>query len=156
MKETPYDQLEIYNHRLSSNIDDIQNYYFEWRLKYAKKDALSSENFPPEHNSFSNSLINSSKHSGFETLATLYYADNVHNFTTPIVSSIDFDKDDEHFATAGVTKKIKIYDYNAVVEKDRANYNKFITGKVNSETSQFQVYRYPIREMTCPSKIRYW
>ena len=33
-----------------------------------------------------------------------------------IVSSIEFDKDQEFFAIAGVTKRIKIYDYNVVLK----------------------------------------
>ena len=32
------------------------------------------------------------------------------------VSSIEFDKDQEFFAIAGVTKRIKIYDYNVVLK----------------------------------------
>ena len=33
-----------------------------------------------------------------------------------IVSSIEFDKNQEFFAIAGVTKRIKIYDYNVVLK----------------------------------------
>lgn len=31
--------------------------------------------------------------------------------TSNIVSSIEFDRDSEYFATAGVTKEIKVYEY---------------------------------------------
>ena len=51
-------------------------------------------------------------------------------------NSIEFDRDSEFFAIAGVTKKIKIYEYSivrdAVVD-----------------------LHYPITEMICESKIRY-
>ena len=51
-----------------------------------------------------------------------------------IVSSIEFDKDQEFFAIAGVTKRIKIYDYNVVL-KDMVDIH------------------YPTTEMVCSSKI---
>ena len=51
-----------------------------------------------------------------------------------IVSSIEFDKDQEFFAIAGVTKRIKIYDYNVVL-KDMVDIH------------------YPSTEMVCSSKI---
>ncbi|KAJ3055687.1 coatomer subunit alpha, partial [Rhizoclosmatium hyalinum] len=36
--------------------------------------------------------------------------------SSSIVSAIEFDKDDEFFATAGVTKKVKIYEFESVVK----------------------------------------
>lgn len=41
------------------------------------------------------------------------YSNDIYNNST-IVSSIEFDKDDEFFAIAGVTKRIKVYDYDVV------------------------------------------
>ena len=52
-----------------------------------------------------------------------------------IVSSIDFDCDADYFAVAGVTKKIKIYDYQRVINRS-----------INQVHS-------PSMEMTCQSKI---
>lgn len=49
--------------------------------------------------------------------------------------SIEFDKDGEFFAVAGVTRMIKIYDYNLVVEFNGIN-------------------PYPIEQLQCNSKIR--
>jgi len=57
--------------------------------------------------------------------------------TTPslsIVSSIEFDKDGEHFVVAGVTKKIKIYGYSNVIEESIG-------------------VHYPLSELQCTSKI---
>ena len=51
-----------------------------------------------------------------------------------IVSSIEFDKEQELFAIAGVTKRIKIYNYNTVL-KDTVDIH------------------YPCIEMVCGSKI---
>uniref|UniRef100_A0A915EII1 Uncharacterized protein n=1 Tax=Ditylenchus dipsaci TaxID=166011 RepID=A0A915EII1_9BILA len=47
---------------------------------------------------------------------------------------IEFDKDGEYFVIAGVTKKIKLYDYNAVINQ-------------NSNT------HYPVEQLQCSSKI---
>ena len=48
-------------------------------------------------------------------LATLAYTTDMFN-NSSIVSSIEFDKNQEFFAIAGVTKRIKIYDYNVVLK----------------------------------------
>ncbi|KAJ3220397.1 coatomer subunit alpha [Dinochytrium kinnereticum] len=47
--------------------------------------------------------------------AKIYYADRLLTGAASIISSIGFDRDDEFFATAGVTRKIKIFDYENVV-----------------------------------------
>lgn len=49
--------------------------------------------------------------------------------------SIEFDRDCDFFAIAGVTKKIKVFEYGTVI-KDAVDLH------------------YPISEMTCNSKIR--
>ena len=51
--------------------------------------------------------------------------------------SIDFDKDQEFFAVGGVTRQLKVYDYNTVI------------------TRPVSVH-YPIQDLTCASKIRYY
>ncbi|KAJ3045226.1 coatomer subunit alpha [Rhizophlyctis rosea] len=68
---------------------------------------------------FPTSLVRFSKYSQFQTVATLHYAENLFNAASSIVSSLEFDKDDEFFATAGVMKKIKIFDFGNVVSDYR-------------------------------------
>ena len=51
-------------------------------------------------------------------------------------SSIDFDKDQDFFAVGGVTRQLKVYEYNSVV------------------TRPVSVH-YPVQDMGCGSKIRY-
>ena len=53
------------------------------------------------------------------------------------LNSIEFDKDQEYFATAGVTKKIKVFNFNNIMEQPR----------VDSHPSE--------REMVSLSKIRF-
>src|SRR4051812_520447 len=58
---------------------------------------------------FTRKLSTFTAHTHFRTLNTLRYGDFFS--TSSIVSSIEFDRDAEFFATAGVTKKIKIFEY---------------------------------------------
>ena len=58
---------------------------------------------------FSENVNRISRFKGFRTLATLNYAADLFN-NSSIVSSIEFDRDQEFFAIAGVTKKIKVVD----------------------------------------------
>ncbi|GAB0098602.1 E3 ubiquitin-protein ligase RFWD2 [Sergentomyia squamirostris] len=62
---------------------------------------------------FRESLVKFSRYSSCKTLATLGYSSDLSNGS--IVSGIEFDKDNEYFAIAGVTKRIKVYDYLAVI-----------------------------------------
>ncbi|KAF2071898.1 hypothetical protein CYY_006777 [Polysphondylium violaceum] len=80
---------------------------------------------------FSKNLLKFTRYNEFKVIATLKYGD-LYN-TSSIVSSIEFDRDDEFFATAGVTKKIKIFEYAQIRD--------------NVEVHS------PTREMTCRSKI---
>ncbi|KAN0021792.1 hypothetical protein ACTFIU_003937 [Dictyostelium citrinum] len=81
--------------------------------------------------SFSRNLLKFTKYNEFKVLATLKYGDLFN--TSSIVSSIEFDRDEEYFATAGVTKKIKIFEFSQIRD--------------NVEVHS------PIKEMTCRSKI---
>lgn len=62
---------------------------------------------------FRDNLVKFSRFSSIRTLATLNYSSDMFNNAT-IVSSIEFDKDQELFAIAGVMKLIKVFDYEAV------------------------------------------
>ena len=57
--------------------------------------------------SFFNALFDVTKYTSFRELSTLYYGDAPIG-STCVVSSIDFDKDDEFFAVGGYTKRIKV------------------------------------------------
>ncbi|XP_058055587.1 E3 ubiquitin-protein ligase COP1-like [Anopheles bellator] len=83
---------------------------------------------------FRENLIKFSKYSALRPLATLNYSSDS-NYASTIVSSIEFDKDSEYFAIAGVTKRIKIFDYYTAIRDAAVDIN------------------YPINEMTCNSKI---
>ncbi|KAJ3226766.1 RING finger and WD repeat domain-containing protein 2 [Clydaea vesicula] len=81
------------------------------------------------------------KYSKLKTVANLHYADSFFINTSSIVSSIEFDKDGEFFATAGVTRKIKIFEYANVVynyKEGRANdlATNFITSRNSAPNSE--------------------
>lgn len=63
---------------------------------------------------FRENLVQFSKYNTLRPLATMHYSSDLHNNST-IVSTIVFDKDNEFFAIGGVTRRIKIFDYVAVV-----------------------------------------
>ncbi|XP_049780505.1 E3 ubiquitin-protein ligase COP1-like isoform X2 [Schistocerca cancellata] len=65
-------------------------------------------------NAFRENLVKFSRYNSLRPLATLNYSSDIFNNST-IVSSIEFDKDNEFFAIAGVTKRIKVFDYGAVI-----------------------------------------
>lgn len=83
---------------------------------------------------FRENLVKFSKYSQLRTLSTLNYS-NDNMMSSTIVSSIEFDKDNEYFAIAGVTKRIKIFDYYACVRDAVVD------------------IKHPINEMVCTSKI---
>ena len=81
---------------------------------------------------FSQCLSKFTRYSTVRPLANLSYTSDM--FTNAsIVSSIEFDKDNEFFAIAGISKRIKIYEYNVVI-KDVVDIH------------------YPTSEMICASK----
>ncbi|CAO1352735.1 unnamed protein product [Diamesa hyperborea] len=84
---------------------------------------------------FRDNLTKFSRFNQLRTLSTLNYSNDTNLMSSTIVSSIEFDKDSEYFAIAGVTKRIKIFDYYTCIRD----------GIVD--------IKYPINEMVCNSKI---
>lgn len=84
---------------------------------------------------FRENLNKFSKYNQLRTLSTLNYSNETTVMPSTIVSSIEFDKDSEFFAIAGVTKRIKIFDYYACVRDAVVD------------------IKHPINEMICTSKI---
>lgn len=82
---------------------------------------------------FREDLVAFTRYRALRPLATLSYSSDAINYST-IVSTIEFDKDEEFFAIAGVTKRIKVFEYEAVV-RDAVDVH------------------YPCAEMQCSHKI---
>lgn len=115
--------------RLHVHFDDLENCY----LNIRQTDLIPGESRSVEMlDQFTDCLSKFTRYSSLRPLATLSYAD-VYNGSS-IVSSIEFDKDNDYFAIAGVTKKIKVFEYGTVI-RDAVDIH------------------YPVHEMVCNSKI---
>lgn len=107
--------------RMHAHFDDFVQCYFSSRSKdlfFGKEDVDSKVKTAETQASgldlFRENLIKFSRYNVLRPLATLNYSNDLFNNST-IVSSIEFDKDNEFFAIAGVTKRIKVFDYGAVI-----------------------------------------
>eukprot|EP00002_Diphylleia_rotans_P018822 TRINITY_DN3643_c0_g1_i1.p1 TRINITY_DN3643_c0_g1~~TRINITY_DN3643_c0_g1_i1.p1 ORF type:complete len:1097 (+),score=184.21 TRINITY_DN3643_c0_g1_i1:47-3337(+) len=109
--------------RTSTHFDDLVNVYFGLRSDAATVDGLSK---------FGDKLSKVTQFTKFNLVASLRYGD-AYNISS-IVSSIEFDKDDNFFASAGTNKKIKIFEFNNIIEDP-------------------SVVHYPVKEIGCRSKI---
>lgn len=99
--------------RIHEHFDDLKQSYLNYRSKdilCPDKDQISCSGLE----AFDEDLGKFVRFNSVRPLATLNYsADNFVGST--IVSSIEFDKDNEYFAIAGVTKKIKVFEYASVI-----------------------------------------
>ncbi|KAI7869352.1 WD40-repeat-containing domain protein [Spinellus fusiger] len=85
----------------------------EERFSYLKDvytKTCTNDRTPECFEEFSSLLYQVTRYSKFRVLDSLQYA-NIRNNSSCIVSSIEFDRDDEYFAMGGVTREIKIYDF---------------------------------------------
>eukprot|EP00095_Tigriopus_kingsejongensis_P000169 maker-scaffold487_size158652-snap-gene-0.44 protein:Tk00169 transcript:maker-scaffold487_size158652-snap-gene-0.44-mRNA-1 annotation:"e3 ubiquitin-protein ligase rfwd2-like" len=111
-KESPLSARMQSMHQHYPNLVDC---YFETRRSVASEPLGDSPRPNPGGlNQFSTSLSKFTKYSGIRVMANLNYTSDMYS-NASIVSSIEFDKDAEFFAIAGVTKRIKVYDYNDVI-----------------------------------------
>lgn len=115
--------------RIHQHFDDLERCYFSIRQGDLPSDAGTSDAL----DYFTESLAKFTKFSGFRCLATLSYATDIYS-SSSIVSSIEFDRDFDYFAIAGVTKKIKVFEYGMVI-RDVVDIH------------------CPVNEMVCNSKI---
>ena len=127
------DALARRRRQVHSHFDDLVKCYFSLRPRAVHLGAGGEEGDACPLDSFSDALSRLTRFSGMRPLASLNYSSDLVAGSS-IVSSIEFDKDKELFAIAGVTKKIKIYDYGFVVR------------------NAIDIH-YPTLEMACTSKI---
>lgn len=118
--EYPGSVLSIRRKRLHAHFDDFVQCYFDSRGKELVFGQKSQNEASDMHSTssgldiFRENLVKFSRYNSLRPLATLNYSSDIFNNST-IVSSIEFDKDNEFFAIAGVTKRIKVFDYGAVI-----------------------------------------
>ncbi|XP_042191484.1 E3 ubiquitin-protein ligase COP1 [Callorhinchus milii] len=115
--------------RLTAHFEDLEQCYFSTRLSRISDETRSANQLEE----FRECLSKFTRYSSVRPLATLSYANDLYNGSS-IVSSIEFDRDCDFFAIAGVTKRIKVFEYGNVIQ-DAVDIH------------------YPVNEMTCNSKI---
>lgn len=112
--------LAIRRKRMHAHFDDFVQCYFYSRAKELLLGHKPQSQTDTSHSTssgldiFRENLVKFSRYNTLRPLATLNYSSDIFNNST-IVSSIEFDKDNEFFAIAGVTKRIKVFDYGAVI-----------------------------------------
>lgn len=77
--------------------------------------TLSREGYNPSLDDFQSVLSTFTRYSRLRVIAELRHGDLFH--AANIVSSIEFDRDDELFATAGVSRRIKVFEFSSVVSE---------------------------------------
>uniref|UniRef100_A0A8C7ICC9 COP1 E3 ubiquitin ligase n=1 Tax=Oncorhynchus kisutch TaxID=8019 RepID=A0A8C7ICC9_ONCKI len=115
--------------RLTAHFEDLEQCYFSNRMTRLTDDSRNLSQL----DDFMECLSKFTRYNSVRPLATLSYASDLYNGSS-IVSSIEFDRDCDYFAIAGVTKKIKVFEYGTVIQ-DAVDIH------------------YPVNEMTCNSKI---
>ncbi|KAH6754915.1 Transducin/WD40 repeat-like superfamily protein [Perilla frutescens var. hirtella] len=108
--------------RVHAQFNDLQDCYLQKRRYWAKQmpeqqgrdsHSLNREGYSAGLEDFQSVLSTFTRYSRVRVVAELGHGDLFHSAN--IVSSIEFDRDDELFATAGVSRRIKIFEFSSVV-----------------------------------------
>jgi WD40 repeat protein len=84
----------------------------------------------------------------FRSVASVNYNSDMHGMSS-IVSSVDFDLSYEHFAMAGVTKRIKIFDFANIVERPQGVHYPLYEMSHNAKLSCVNWNRYFRQQLAC-------
>lgn len=103
---------------------------------------------------FSSLLYETTRYSSFKVLDTMFHNDST---SSSIISSIEFDRDNEFFAIGGVSREIKIFDTSMIaqaspVENDAHNED-WPRGTRDMRGSGFIGHFQPSQLVHCPVKI---
>lgn len=107
-----------------SQFNDLQECYLKKRRNWIRQShqgderntqILSKEGYSPGLEDFQSVLSTFTRYSRLRVIAELRHGDIFHSAN--IVSSIEFDRDDEFFATAGVSRRIKVFEFSSVVNE---------------------------------------
>ncbi|EXB72970.1 E3 ubiquitin-protein ligase COP1 [Morus notabilis] len=110
--------------RVHAQFNDLQECYLQKRRQLANqqynpqerdKNVIHREGYNAGLASFQSVLSTFTRYSRLRVIAELRHGDLFHSAN--IVSSIEFDCDDELFATAGVSRRIKVFDFSSVVNE---------------------------------------
>ncbi|XP_002534127.2 E3 ubiquitin-protein ligase COP1 [Ricinus communis] len=108
--------------RVHAQFNDLQECYLQKRRQMANqlhnqqdkdKNVMHREGYSTGLLDFQSVLSTFTQYSRLRVIAELRHGDIFHSAN--IVSSIEFDRDDELFATAGVSRRIKVFDFSTVL-----------------------------------------
>ncbi|EXB77009.1 E3 ubiquitin-protein ligase COP1 [Morus notabilis] len=107
-----------------SQFNDLQECYLQKRRNWIKHlhkgderstKNSSKEDYSPGLEDFQSVLNTFTRYSRLRVIAELRHGDIFQSAN--ILSSIEFDRDDEFFATAGVSRRIKVFEFSSVVNE---------------------------------------
>ncbi|KAH6775933.1 Transducin/WD40 repeat-like superfamily protein [Perilla frutescens var. hirtella] len=110
--------------RVHAQFNDLQDCYLQKRRYWARLSSkqqerdshgVTREGYTEGLEDFKSVLSTFTRYSRLRVVAELRHGDLFHSAN--IVSSIEFDRDDELFATAGVSRRIKIFEFSSVVNE---------------------------------------
>ncbi|KAM5588824.1 hypothetical protein ABKV19_007003 [Rosa sericea] len=104
--------------RVHSQFNDLQECYLQKRRNWNKQrdsNAMDIEHYNPGLEDFHSVLKGFTQYSRLRVISELRQGDIFHSAN--IVSSIEFDRDEELFATAGVSRCIKVFEFSSVVNE---------------------------------------
>ncbi|KAL8461499.1 hypothetical protein ACS0TY_032829 [Phlomoides rotata] len=110
--------------RVHAQFNDLQDCYLQKQRYWARQapeqqerdsHGLNREGYSAGLEDFQSVLSTFTRYSRMRVVAELRHGDLFHSAN--IVSSIEFDRDDELFATAGVSRRIKIFEFSSVVNE---------------------------------------
>ncbi|KAJ9176846.1 hypothetical protein P3X46_012118 [Hevea brasiliensis] len=108
--------------RVHAQFNDLQECYLQKRRllttqphkqQESDKNIIHREGYSSGLVDFQSVLSTFTQYSRLRVIAELRHGDIFHSAN--IVSSIEFDRDDELFATAGVSRRIKVFDFSTVL-----------------------------------------
>ncbi|CAA7049467.1 unnamed protein product [Microthlaspi erraticum] len=110
--------------RIHAQFNDLQECYLQKRRQLVDqpninqeidKSVVRREGYSNGLADFQSVLTTFTRYSRLRVIAEIRHGDIFHSAN--IVSSIEFDRDDERFATAGVSRCIKVFDFSSVVNE---------------------------------------
>ncbi|ESQ51886.1 hypothetical protein EUTSA_v10016348mg [Eutrema salsugineum] len=110
--------------RIHAQFNDLQECYLQKRRQLvdqphinqeSDKSVIRREGYSMGLADFQSVLTTFTRYSRLRVIAEIRHGDIFHSAN--IVSSIEFDRDDELFATAGVSRCIKVFDFSSVVNE---------------------------------------
>ncbi|KAK3851448.1 hypothetical protein Pcinc_041899 [Petrolisthes cinctipes] len=99
--------------RMHLHFDELVERYLSMRVPGLSEAGLESQDGGLDQ--FGECISKFTQYSAMRPLATINYNCDMFHQSSNIASSIEFDKDSEYFAVAGLTKKIRIFDYGTVI-----------------------------------------